>query len=182
MDTSSPLRRLDRERCAAISTVVAVPVLLAAIDWISELSRSSDTEFLLVPPLGVIVYLIFSRPDADYVAFRSIVLMPVIGAVAGQVAYRFLGLTPFGVAAAAIVVLSAQKALRAYMPPAIALSILAMLLRAHDIGYSVSVALATLFVGGIFWVWRKVVWQRLPPRVVAVEERSDRDEQRSVRE
>lgn len=162
MDTSAPRRPVDRRQCAAISTIVAVPVLLAVIDWISELAHSSDTEFLLVPPLAVIVYLIFSLPDAHYVTFRSVVVMPVVGAAVGQLSYHFLGLTPWGVAAAAIVVLLVQKWIRAFMPPAIALSILAMLLRAQEVGYTVSVALATLFVGAVFLVWRRFVWQPLP--------------------
>lgn len=152
----------DRRKCAAVSTIIAVPVLLALIDWISETAHSTETEFLLVPPLAVIVYLIFSRPDAHYVSFRSVVIMPIVGAAAGQIAYHFLGLTPWGVAAAAIVVLLVQQGLRAFMPPAIALSILAMLLKAQGIGYTVSVALATVFVGAVFWLWRRFVWQPLP--------------------
>ena len=162
MDTPARQRPFDRRRCAELSTIVAVPVLLAIIDWISESSRSSDTQFLLVPPLAVIVYLIFSQPDAHYVSFRSIVVMPVIGAAAGQFSYHYLGLTPWGVAAAAIAVLLAQRGLGAFMPPAIALSILAMLLRAQGIGYTISVALATVFAGAVFWLWRRFVWFPLP--------------------
>lgn len=128
----------------------------------SRFFHSRTAEFMLVPPLAVIVYLIFSQPKARFVQFRSIVVMPVIGAVFGAVAYRFLGLTPLGVAAALFAVLLVQDLLRAYMPPALAIAVLAMLLRVSGPYYAAGVAVATMLVVLIFVLWRKFLWSRFP--------------------
>jgi CBS-domain-containing membrane protein len=153
----------DRDKCAGLSAIVAVPLLLGFVQWLSELSRSRQVELLLVPPLAVIIYLIFARPDAPFVNLRSVVLTPILGAAVGSLCYRYLGFTPWGVAIATLVVLLAQTAARSCMPPALALAVLAMLLKAQGAGYTLDVALTTTLVWIIFLTWRRFVWRRLPP-------------------
>ena len=153
---------MTRERAARISAFIAVHVLLFLIDWLSQLYRSRETEFLLVPPLAVIIYLIFSRPHAASISFRSIVVTPVLASAIGVLCYRYVGLTPGGVALATLAVLLVQLVLRSYMPPALALALLAMLLKAQGFGFGLGVGLATLFTWAIFMVWRRYVWLPLP--------------------
>ncbi len=144
-------------RTAERAALVAVPVVLFAIDGLSRLARGRATEFLLVPPLAVITYLLFSDPGRADPRLRSVVLLPVIGGVAGELAYAALGLTPWGVAAAVLAVLLAQQALRARMPPALAVAVLAMLLRARGPWYPIDVGVSSLLVWAAFRAWRRVV-------------------------
>jgi len=87
---------MSREQCARLSSVIAVPSLLFLIDWLSQVYRSPESEFLLLPPLAVIVFLIFSRPDAAYVNLRSVVVTPILGSAVGELCYHWFGLTPWG--------------------------------------------------------------------------------------
>ena len=160
-------RSYDREKCAMISAFIAVPALLSSIAWLSQRFRSDQTTFLLVPPLAVIVFLIFSRPNGEYTAFRSVVVAPIIGAAIGELCYRWFGPTPLGVAIATSAVLCMQVALGSKMPPALALAVLAMLLGAKGVAYSVDVAAATLLCWVVFIVWRRLVWSPLPSRPTA---------------
>lgn len=155
---SFPESLRTRDARARWSAFVAVPVLLFFVDWMPRIYRSTATEFLLVPPLAVIIYLIFSQPASQHSTFRSIVVLPIIGAAVGELSYRFFGLTPWGVALAVLVVLIAQTTLGANMPPALALAVLAMLLKADDPNYAVGVAMATVGVWLVFLGWRKFVW------------------------
>ncbi len=143
-------------RGAERAALVAVPLLLFAIDGVSRLVRGRPTEFLLVPPLAVITYVLFSDPDRADARLRSVVLLPVVGGVAGELGYAALGLTPWGVAAAVLAVLLAQRALRARMPPALAIAVLAMLLRARGPWYPIDVGVSALLVWTAFRAWRRV--------------------------
>jgi hypothetical protein len=143
---------------------VAVPALLFIVDWVSRKSTSAETQFLLIPPLAVIIFLIFSHPDGPHTAFRAVVVLPVIGAVIGEFCYSWLGLTPWGVATATLAVLVAQSILHRQMPPALAVCVLAMVLKAGGSSYAIGVALATLFCWCVFLMWRKFVWSGLLAR------------------
>ena len=149
---------MDRDRCAQISAFVAVPVLLFFVDWLSRLRSAS--EFLLVPPLAVIIYLLFSRPADTNDNFRSVVLTPTVGAAAGELSYHFLGLTPWGVALAALAVLAFQALVRSNMPPALALAVLAMLLKVDSVEFALDVGIASAIVWTVFLLWRRFLWER----------------------
>jgi CBS-domain-containing membrane protein len=153
---------LTRQGCAKVSALVAVPALLALIDWLTRRLQSNVTEFLLVPPLAVVIFLLFSQPDARFINARSIIVLPVLGAAVGEACYAYFGLTPWGIGAATLIILLAQEAIRGYMPPALAIAILAMLLKARGIGYTAGVGLAVLLIGAVFVAWRTLVWSRLP--------------------
>jgi hypothetical protein len=116
--------------------------------------RSPATEFLVLPPLSVIIYLIFREPFGDSANVRSIVVLPTLGAAVGQLCSIYLGLTPIGVTVACVVVIAAQAALRVYMPPAIALAVLAMLLHVEGPTYVLNVFEGTVAIAVVFFVWR----------------------------
>jgi hypothetical protein len=132
----------------------AVPLLLALLSAIQLATRNNATEYLLLPPLAVIVYLVF-RNLPEIAAFRSVVALPCLGAIVGELCSHYFGLTPAGVAIATLAILLLQAALRANMPPALALGVLAMLLRAEGFSYVLGVLEGTLIVFIAAALWRR---------------------------
>ncbi len=149
-----PMGEPLRDRFADWRAILAVPALLFAVAAMETTVRDEATEFLLVPPLAVVAYLLFSRPHSSDSSLRAVVLLPLIAAAAGEAGYRLLGLTPWGIAAVLLVVLLAQHALRARMPPALAIAVLAMFLRVHGPWYPVDIVLGTSLVWIAFHAWR----------------------------
>lgn len=143
------------ERWAQISSFVAVPALLAILTATQIRLHNLVTEFLLLPPFAVVIYLIFRDPFGKSANLRSIVVLPCMGAAVGELCSRYLDLTPAGVAVDTLCVLSLQSVLRARMPPALALSVLAMLLRAKSFTYVLGVAEASSLIAIVFFLWRR---------------------------
>lgn len=141
-----------RSRVAAI----AVAALLALLSGVQIAAHQRATEYLLLPPFAVIIYLIFRAPWGESANFRSIVLLPAAGALVGQYCGLWLGMTPQGVAAAALGVLLIQWAMRAHMPPSLALAVLAMLLRVEGETYVLGVVEGTLVIFVAFALWRRL--------------------------
>ncbi|MEO6991324.1 MAG: HPP family protein [Candidatus Baltobacteraceae bacterium] len=139
---------------------VAVPLLLAALAAAEGLRALPETEFLLLPPLAVVAYIVFREPFGPAATFRSVIAMPVIGATIGALAFRFFAHSALGVALALVAVLLAQKALRAHMPPALALAVLAIVLRVSGPTYVLGVAEASAFVGIALLAWRLMLRER----------------------
>lgn len=162
---------MTRERCARISVWIAVPVLVFMVDLVGFLLRRPATEYLLVPPLAVIVYLLFSSPGAHRASVRGAWLLPVIGAVVGEVVFVLLGRTPWGVAVSVLIVLAAQRLLRTSMPPALAIAVLALLLRVRGGIYTLDVALSSATIAVVFFAWRHWLWARLPSIANSSEDR-----------
>jgi len=152
----SPTRRGSDGPSAESPAFIAVPAILFLLDAISRLVHRKSTEFLVVPPLAVVAYLLFSGPAQSDTRLRAVVLLPVVASLVGEVGYRYLGLTPWGIAAVVLVVMAMQWALRARMAPALAIGVLAMLLRVEDPWYAADVGLATLFTWTAFFGWRLV--------------------------
>jgi CBS-domain-containing membrane protein len=142
---------------ARILPLVAVPTLLALLSALQHLGKSAATEYLVLPPFAVIVYTVFRAPRGPAANMRSIIVLPCVGAVSGELCYRFFGLTPLGVAIATATVLAAQELLRASMPPALALAVLAMLLHATGPTYLLGVAEGTALIGVALLLWRGIV-------------------------
>ena len=138
-------------------TAVAVPLVLALLSAMQIAVHQRATAFLVLPPFAVIIYSIFRNPLGESATLRSIVVLPCLGATLGQLAWHYLGLTPAGVAAATLAVLVAQAVIGASMPPALALAVLAMLLRAEGPWYVLGVLEGTFTIFGAFWLWRIVI-------------------------
>jgi len=140
---------------------VAVPALLAVLTATQSRLQNRVTEFLVLPPFAVVIYLIFRDPLGKSANLRSIVILPCLGAAVGELCFRYLSFTPAGVAVDTLCVLSLQSLLRARMPPALALSVLAMLLRAKSLAYIEGVAEASTTIAILFFLWRGFVISRL---------------------
>jgi CBS-domain-containing membrane protein len=146
-----PARVAKNERMIVL---VAVPVLLALLSELQRAIHADATAYLVLPPFAVIVYSIFRNPDRECASARSIVVLPVVGAMVGQLCSYLLGFSPLGIGIATLLVLALQFALRANMPPALALAVLAMLLHAEGPWYVLGVLEGTLVIFAIFWMWR----------------------------
>lgn len=133
---------------------IAVPLILALLSAIQLAVRDAATEYLLLPPLAVIIYLVFRNP-VEFAAFRSVVLLPCLGAIAGEVCGHYFGLRSAGVAIVSIVILLLQAGMRASMPPALALGVLAMLLHAEGFSYVLGVLESTLLIFIAVYLWRR---------------------------
>ncbi len=81
MATGAPLR----DRFADWRAILAVPALLFAVAAMAGAVRGEATESLLVPPLAVVVCLLLSQPEDSDSRLRAVVLLPLIGAIAGEV-------------------------------------------------------------------------------------------------
>lgn len=151
--TAHPTARL--ERWSHISSFVAVPALLALLTAAQSRLQNRVTEFLVLPPFAVVIYIVFRDPLGKSANLRSIVVLNCMGAAVGELSFRFLGLTPIGIGADTLCVLSLQSVLRAWMPPALALSVLAMLLRVESTTYVLGVAEASSLIAITFFLWRR---------------------------
>ena len=136
---------------------MAVPALLAALTATQSRLQNPITQFLVLPPYAVIIYVIFRDPFGKSANLRSIVVLPCLGAVVGELSFRYLGMTPAGVAVDTLCVLLFQSILRARMPPALALSVLAMLLHVQSPTYALGVAEASTVIAIGFFLWRGLV-------------------------
>jgi hypothetical protein len=145
------------ERWTQISSFVAVPALLAALTATQSRLQNRVTEFLVLPPFAVVIYLVFRDPMGKSANLRSIVVLPCMSAAVGELCFRYLGLTPAGIAVDTMCVLSLQSLVRARMPPALALSVLAMLLRVKSFTYVLGVAEASTLIAIVFFLWRRVL-------------------------
>lgn len=146
-----------------ISSFVAVPALLAVLTETQHRLQDRATDFLVLPPFAVIIYLIFRDPFGKPANLLSIVVLPCMGAVVGELCFRFLGLTPAGIALDTLCVLALQSIMRAKMPPALALSVLAMLLHVESLTYVLGVAEASTLIAIVFFLWRRFVISPLVP-------------------
>ena len=68
-----------------ISVVVFVPLLIAAVTWLSNLV--SVLPFLLFPPLASGTYILFARPESEYASPTRFVGGLTVGAFCGWLAY-----------------------------------------------------------------------------------------------
>lgn len=136
-----------------VVVAIAVAGLLALLSAVQVATARNETEYLLLPPFAVIIYIIFGGEPGVAARFRSVVVLPVIAAIVGELCWHYFGLSPVGVALATLAVLAVQAAIRAQMPPALALAVLAMLLQARGYPYVLGVleGTATIFVAFVAW-------------------------------
>ena len=140
---------------------MAVPGVLAVLTETQHRVQNRVTDFLVLPPFAVIIYLVFRDPLGKSANLRSIVVLPCLGATVGELSFHVLGLTPAGIALDTLCVMSLQSLIRARMPPALALSVLAMLLHAESWTYVLGVAEASSIIAIVFFLWRRFVISRL---------------------
>lgn len=132
----------------------SLALVIAFITAVQLSFRGRSTEFLILPPFAILVYLIFRYPFGSSANLRSIVLLPCIGAISGVLCFRYLGLSPLGVGVTCLTVLFARDVIRASMSPAVAVAVLALLLHADDARYIMNVLEDILGITMIFFLWR----------------------------
>lgn len=142
---------------AGLAALVAVPLLLALLDALAGAWRAPAAEYVMLPPFAVIIFLLFTQTRGICTNFRSIIVLPCLGAVAGALCWHYLGDGPLSIALATLSVLVAQMVLRAYMPPALALAALAPLLRVEIEPYVAGVAIGTSVIGAAFILGHNVL-------------------------
>jgi len=147
------------DRRLSVSATIAVPVLLAGLSGVENATHMRITDYLVLPPLAVVIFLIFRDPAGEAANGRSIVLLPCLGAIVGQLSAFYFGLTPLGIATATACVLLLQTITDAFMPPALALCVLALILHADPVTYVVGVFEATAAIFCVFYVWRAFVYR-----------------------
>jgi hypothetical protein len=126
--TLSPARL---ERWMQLGSFLAVLAVLAVLTAAQGRLQSRITEFLVLPTFAVVIYTVFRDPFGNSANLRSIV------------SYRYLGMTPFGIALDTLCVPSLR---RTRMPAALAPSVLSPLLRVTSILYVVGVAEASTLI------------------------------------
>lgn len=141
-----------------LAPYVAVPVLLAILTALRNRMHLHALEYVILPPIAVVIFTAFGQPESRAASLRSLVLLPTLGALTGVLCDRALGFTPWGVALATLIVLGLQRVTGAAMPPALALALLAMLLHGDPVAYVGGVLEATVIVAVAFTAWRR--WSR----------------------
>jgi hypothetical protein len=156
---------------------VAVPGLLAILTEAQRGLQTLATNFLVLPPFAVVIYLVFRDPYGKSADLRSTVVLPCLGAVVGQLSFHYFKLTPLGIALDTLCVLTLQSVLKAQMPPALALSVLAMLLHVQSFTYTVGVTEASTSIAVVFFLWRRLL---IAPLVLTSPYRREQQPQSAV--
>ena len=152
-----------------LSVVVFVPVLLAVVTALSN--RVQTLSFLLFPPLAAGTYTLFSDPEGQYADPVRFVASLTAGAVCGLASVVVVAGAHGGFTAG--VIRPESAALAVFLtgvvtwaggiesPSAFSTALLALVTGEVDpVTYVLSVAVASSFVAGAFWVWREQFYER----------------------
>ena len=152
-----------------LSVVVFVPVLLAVVTALSN--RIQTLSFLLFPPLAAGTYTLFSDPEGRYADPVRFVASLTTGAVCGLASFVVVATVYGGLPAG--VIRPESAALAVFLtgvvtwaggiesPSAFSTALLALVTGEVDpVTYVLSVAVASSFVAGAFWVWREQFYER----------------------
>ena len=152
-----------------LSVVVFVPVLLAVVTALSN--RIQTLSFLLFPPLAAGTYTLFSDPEGRYADPIRFVASLTTGAVCGLASFVVVATVYGGLPAG--VIRPESAALAVFLtgvvtwaggiesPSAFSTALLALVTGEVDpVTYVLSVAVASSFVAGAFWVWREQFYER----------------------
>ena len=121
--------------------VAFVPAVVAATHVVAQ--SSVALRFLLVPPLAVLAERGAAEPDADSARLASMVVGPAVGALLGTAASVGLGPTTSAFFLLTLVMLLLLRLMRWQLPPALAIALLALVLRLRTFWYPLDVLVAT---------------------------------------
>jgi len=121
--------------------VVFVPAVVAATHVVAQ--SSVALRFLLVPPLAVLAERGAAEPDATSSRLASMVVGPAVGALLGTTASVGLGPTTAAFLLLTLVVLFLLRLMRWQLPRALAIALLALVLRLRTFWYPLDVLVAT---------------------------------------
>ena len=167
------IRRLERRELDAflrwvertgnllhLSVLVFVPLLIAAVTWISN--ASGVVSFLLFPPLASGTYTLFADPEGRYSKPGKFVGGMTTGAVCGWLALELVGaaglnggaVSASGAALGIFFTGAATWALDLEEPTAFSTALLVLVTGNAQLAYVLGVAVSSAFVATAFIVWR----------------------------
>jgi len=152
-----------------ISVLVFVPLLIAAVTYVSQISR--EVSFLLFPPLASGTYTLFANPESEYASPLRFVGGLTAGAVCGLLAVRATNWfaweagTPRATAVSAglaiVAVGTVTWAANIEEPSAFSAALLTLVADYGEVvGYVLGIAVTTSFVAGVFYAWRELFYER----------------------
>jgi hypothetical protein len=152
-----------------VSVLVFVPVLIAAVTYVSQISE--EVSFLLFPPLASGTYTLFANPESEYASPPRFVGGLTAGAVCGLFAVRasdWLSLgsgTPGAVAASAALAIFAVGAVtwaaNVEEPSAFSAALLTLLAGYGEVtAYVLGIAVTSSAVAAVFYAWRELFYER----------------------
>lgn len=144
-----------------LSALVAVPLLVGLV---AVLELHTPFRFLLFPPLAALAYAIFTNPDHPSATVVGIVVAPTLTALLVMPIGAVLGTSAPAFGLAALVTIVLLRLARTTLVPPLALAVLIVLLRIHQLMFAVSVLAATLLLYAIFALWKRLLLDRWHPR------------------
>ena len=152
-----------------VSVLVFVPVLIAAVTYVSQVSE--EVSFLLFPPLASGTYTLFANPESEYASPLRFVGGLTAGAVCGLLAVRasdWLSLgsgTPGAAAASAALAIFAVGtvtwAANVEEPSAFSAALLTLLADYDEVtAYVLGIVVTTSAVAAVFYAWRELFYER----------------------
>lgn len=144
----------------ALSVLVFVPLLIAVVTWLSNISTA--VSFLLFPPLAAGTYSLFARPEES--SSRQFILGITAGALCGWIAVELMliaGIDLFGgpirpesAAISVLLVALLTQIVGIEEPSAYSTSLLVLVTGADELAYVAGVAASSLLVVFAFVLWR----------------------------
>lgn len=145
-------------------TLWALLILPLFLGVVAVAASETHLRFLLFPPLAAIGLALFRDPYSQRTAFRSVVMGPVAGALIGVAALRWMPVGPVRIALVTAIGIGALSLLRAELTPALAVSLLSLLVGAEGMSFVISIALSSCALWLLFLLWRRLIYARhFPP-------------------
>jgi len=155
----------DTENLLHLSALILVPLLIAIVTWLSNVSPV--VSFLVYPPLASGTYTLFADPEGRYSSPRKFVGGMTTGALSGWIALEvgarlWYPTTPeqfqvhAGAAALGIFLTGVVTwALSLEEPTAFSTALLVLVTGAERLTYVVGIVVSSLLIASVFVLWRR---------------------------
>lgn len=134
-----------------------VPFFIAFLLVAVLLVKMIGWRYILFPPLVVIGFEMFAHAQVCPWARRPLVLplACTLSAAAGVLLVVFVGHHPLAVAASVVFAIGVLRVFDLHVPPVLAVGLLPFVIAKADYTFPLSVAIGTLLLTAVFFVWRK---------------------------
>ena len=158
------------ENLIHIVILLLVPVLLAFITWISNITPF--VTFLVYPPLASGTYTLFADPEGKYSSPRKFVGGMTFGALCGWVSLEVTALYWYAVPPEQFEVHAGATALSIFLtglgtwildleePTAFSAALLALVTGSNQIIYVLGIAVSSSIVAGAFTLWKRQIYEQ----------------------
>ncbi|MFB9813825.1 HPP family protein [Haloarcula sebkhae] len=155
----------DTENLLHICVLVIVPLLIAAVTWLSNMSPV--VSFLVYPPLASGTYTLFADPHGRYSDARRFVGGMTVGAVSGWLALELTAQFWYTVPPTQFQVHSGAAALGIFLtgaltwlldlevPTAYSSALLVLVTGSEQLRYVAGISVASAIIAGLFIFWRR---------------------------